>query len=131
MHCDADDANLLLWPVFLVNLDGLHGGEGRVCALQYLHKSAQAIHHDRSLTRPKTVFFPSRCGAAAYVTKNWLPLVPGRPRLAMLTTPRAWWRSAGRISSSKNPSGESNMLVPPLPLPVGSPPWIIKEAMLR
>lgn len=53
-------------------------------------------------TCANTVLRPSRCGAAANRMKNCEPLVPG-PLFAMLTMPRAWWRSAGRISSSKGP----------------------------
>lgn len=58
------------------------------------------------MTFPKTVFMPSRCGAGASVMKNWLPLELG-PLFAMLTMPRALWRRAGLISSSKRPLGVS------------------------
>lgn len=36
-----------------------------------------------SITRPKTTCFPSRCGVATVVRKNWQPFVLG-PELAML-----------------------------------------------
>ena len=39
-----------------------------------------------SRTRPKTVCFPSRWGAAAHVIKNWQPFVFG-PLLAMDKSP--------------------------------------------
>lgn len=60
--------------------------------------------------------------------KNWLPFVFG-PLLAMLTTPRAWCRRAGRISSSKSvPQMEVLVLGE---AEAGEPVWIMKEGMER
>ena len=105
-------------------------------------------------TRPKMVCLPSRNGVGARVMKNWepgglfwgrsqvgqataghhtalrpthqppaAPLVLG-PALAMLSTPApVWWRSPLISSSNLPPYTDS----PPRPVPVGSPPWIIKS----
>mmetsp|Transcript_3391 Transcript_3391/g.13816 ORF Transcript_3391/g.13816 Transcript_3391/m.13816 type:complete len:297 (+) Transcript_3391:332-1222(+) len=77
-------------------------------------------------SRPNTVCFPSRWRALLYVMKNWDPLVCG-PLLAMESTPRP---SCTRwVISSLNLSPQ--MHCPPDPVPVGSPPWIMKFLMLR
>jgi hypothetical protein len=79
-------------------------------------------------TLPSMVFFPSRCGAGAKQIKNWLPLLIG-PLLAMLTIPRALWRSDGRISSS---NGSCQMEVDVLVFPeAGEPVWNIKPGTSR
>ena len=76
-----------------------------------------------SVTLPKTVCLPSSQGAASVVTmKNWLPFVFG-PRLAMARAPRTTrWSFA---SSSNSYPG------PPVPVPSGQPPWIMKSGMTR
>ena len=63
---------------------------------------------------------PSRWAALLKVMKNWLPLVLG-PELAIESTPRPSCRSLFVHSSLK---GLPHMLSPPVPVPVGSPPWL-------
>src|SRR5207249_6019739 len=76
-----------------------------------------------SVTRPKTVCLPSSQGAASVVTmKNWLPFVFG-PALAMANAPRSTLWS---LNSSSNVYPG-----PPVPVPVGSPPWIMKSGITR
>ena len=59
--------------------------------------------------------------------KNCDPFVLG-PLLAMETTPRTVCFSSGWTSSLNLPP---QMLSPPLPVPVGSPPCSMKPLMLR
>tara|TARA_B110001452_G_scaffold163064_1_gene135836 strand:- start:2880 stop:3080 length:201 start_codon:yes stop_codon:yes gene_type:complete len=59
--------------------------------------------------------------------KNWEPFVLG-PLLAIDTMPRAVCMFSGWISSLNLPP---QMLSPPLPVPVGSPPCSMKPLMLR
>lgn len=59
--------------------------------------------------------------------KNWLPLVPG-PLLAMDNIPFPVCLRDGWNSSSNLPP---KMELPPRPVPVGSPPWIMKSGMIR
>lgn len=73
-------------------------------------------------TMPKTVCLKLRWLADLYRMKNCDPLLWG-PLLAMLTTPRPEWTSF-EFSSSLN--GLPHIDSPPLPVPVGSPPWIMK-----
>ena len=80
-----------------------------------------------SMTFPNTVFLPLRCGHLTYVKKNCEALVLG-PELAMDMTPRLVCLSVSRISSGNLPP---QMDAPPRPVPVGSPPWIMKPFMLR
>lgn len=68
---------------------------------------------------PKTECFWSKCLHSTRVMKNWLLLLLG-PQLAMLNIPVLWWVSLGLNSSANS---EPYMLSPPLPVPVGSPPW--------
>ena len=75
------------------------------------------------LTLPKMVCLLSKCGAGARVTKNWLPFELG-PLFAMESTPAPVCFRLEVISSENFPP---YMESPPLPLPVGSPPWIIKS----
>jgi hypothetical protein len=88
---------------------------------------------------PKMVYFPSRWACLEYVMKNCALLESG-PEFAMATMPRAlncegdqflplerWWLactlSVERISSE---NGAPQIDWPPLPVPVGSPVWIMK-----
>ena len=71
------------------------------------------------MTFPKTVCLLSSQEVALWVIKNWLPLVPG-PALAIERIP-----GQSCLSPSTNSSGNWYP-GPPLPVPVGSPPWIIK-----
>lgn len=64
-----------------------------------------------SMTRPKTVFLPSRWGASLNVMKNWLPFVCG-PLFAIDTIPRPLCLSAGILISSSKYSPHID--VPPL-----------------
>jgi hypothetical protein len=82
-----------------------------------------------SITLPKTVFFPSSDGCGANVRKNWLPFV-SLPLFAMLSTPLALCRSAGRISSSK---GAPKMDGEDLDLESvdGEPVWRMKVGIMR
>ena len=55
------------------------------------------------------------------------PFVPG-PELAIDRTPApVWWSSRWSSSSNLPPQTDS----PPRPVPVGSPPWIMKPGMMR
>ena len=72
-------------------------------------------------TLPNIVCFPSSQGVGASVTKNWEPLELG-PELAIQRTPAPVCFNALVNSSSNFPP---NMLSPPLPVPVGSPPCTI------
>ena len=76
-----------------------------------------------SVTWPKTVCLPSSQGAASVVTmKNWEPFVFG-PALAIASAPRTTLWSLN--SSSKVYPG------PPVPVPCGQPPWIMKSPITR
>jgi hypothetical protein len=77
-----------------------------------------------STTSPKMVCFPSSQGVAAWVMKNWDPLVLG-PALAMARNPGRSKRCGPETSSSNWYPG------PPRPFPSGSPPWIMKLGMTR
>jgi len=76
-----------------------------------------------AVTWPKTVCLPSSHGAASMVTmKNCEPLVLG-PALAIASAPRTtlcWLNSSSKVYPG-----------PPLPVPCGSPPWIMKSGMTR
>lgn len=72
-------------------------------------------------TLPKIVCFPSSHGVGARVIKNWDPFEFG-PEFAIHKIPAPVCFNAGVISSSNFPP---NILSPPRPVPVGSPPWII------
>src|SRR5438309_1699335 len=76
-----------------------------------------------SLTCPNTVCLPSSHGHACAVTrKNCEPLVLG-PAFAIASAPRTTlW---ALISSSKVYPG------PPVPVPSGQPPWIMKSLITR
>src|SRR5690242_962854 len=76
-----------------------------------------------SSTRPKAVCLPSSHGVASAVTmKNWLPFVFG-PAFAIASVPRTIGCSL--ISSSNVYPG------PPVPVPFGQPPWIMKLPITR
>jgi hypothetical protein len=76
-----------------------------------------------STTSPNTVCLPSSQGAALTVTtKNCEPLVLG-PALAIASAPRTTLWSLN--SSSKVYPG------PPVPVPSGQPPWIMKSGITR
>src|SRR5699024_2562496 len=81
-----------------------------------------------SATSPKMVCLPLSHGVSAVVMKNCEPLVPRPiclPALAMASRYlRSNW-SSGWISSSKVYPG------PPVPVPSGQPPWIMKFEMMR
>ena len=55
--------------------------------------------------------------------KNWEPLVSG-PALAMAMDPISYSPAAGSSSENWYPG-------PPLPVPCGSPPWIMKPGITR
>jgi hypothetical protein len=67
---------------------------------------------------------PTQLPAAA---PTWLPLV-SLPLFAILKMPAPVCRNSGCSSSSNLPP---YILSPPLPVPVGSPPWIMKSRMIR
>ena len=75
-------------------------------------------------TLPNTVCLPSRWGWGEWVMKNWLPFVFG-PAFAMEMTPVSCLSGFPFSSSSNWYPG------PPRPVPVGSPPWIMKLLMTR
>mmetsp|Transcript_119339 Transcript_119339/g.371755 ORF Transcript_119339/g.371755 Transcript_119339/m.371755 type:complete len:238 (+) Transcript_119339:59-772(+) len=80
-------------------------------------------------TRPKTECRLSKCWQDFSDTKNWLRFV-FFPLLAMLTTPGPWCiRRESNSSLKARPP--SKPLSPPLPVPVGSPPCIMKLRMRR
>lgn len=65
---------------------------GRFLLLTGTRSMASSVESAPSITFPKIVYFPSRCGCLAYVMKNWDLLLSG-PVLAIATTPRALnWR---------------------------------------
>jgi hypothetical protein len=82
-----------------------------------------------SMTRPKTVFFPSSVGCGANVTKNCEPFVSG-PLFAILTIPRALCFSDGRISSSNEPPHMDGDVFD-FGSSAGAPDWKMKEGMMR
>lgn len=71
--------------------------------------------------RSTHVCLSSSHGVATVVMKNWEPFVFG-PALAELSVYGLSCLPKGENSSSNSPP---QMLSPPLPVPVGSPPWII------
>ncbi len=77
-----------------------------------------------SFTLPNTACLPSSQGVAARVMKNWDPPVLG-PALAMDRTPSPECLSSGWNSSGIVYPG------PPVPVPRGSPPWIMNPSMTR
>lgn len=56
------------------------------------------------------------------VTKNCEPLVPGPP-LAILSV---YGRSCLSVAWNSSSNSPPQMLSPPMPVPVGSPVWIMK-----
>ena len=58
--------------------------------------------------------------------KNWLPAAPAgsSPRLAIATTPCVYFVPGFGLSTTVYPGS-------PVPLPVGSPPWIRKPGTIR
>lgn len=77
-------------PVFCVYGDPLHRVQGRICPVNDLseaHFSAHPLKRTYDFTFPKMVYFPSRWGCLAYVTKNW-DLLESGPALAIATIPR-------------------------------------------
>ena len=83
-----------------------------------------------SITRPMTGYWPFRLGCRAYVMKNCDPTLFGFPGVfARLTTPL---RSCLSCSADGSLSIISPVqLRPPLPVPVGSPPWRINPGIER
>src|SRR5579864_2208126 len=76
------------------------------------------------------VTMPNReyCGGSATpsaptMMKNWLPLVLG-PELAMASEPILYAPALGSSSANVYPG-------PPVPVPVGSPPWSTNPGMTR
>lgn len=59
------------------------------------------------------------------VMKNCEPLVPG-PALAML---RVYGRSCLSVAWNSSSNSPPQILSPPMPVPVGSPVWIMKPCM--
>ena len=74
------------------------------------------------ITFPNTVWRPSNQGVSLWVIKNWLPFVPG-PALAIDNIPAESCFKLSTISSLNEYPGD------PDPVPVGSPPWIIKSSI--
>lgn len=66
------------------------------------------------VTRPLTV--------GTTVMKNWEPLVPA-PAFAMLSV---YGRSCLSVVWNSSSNSPPQMLSPPMPVPVGSPVWIMK-----
>jgi len=80
-------------------------------------------------TLPKSVCLPSSDGARPNVMKNWLPFVfVPLPALAMPIMPRYLNFNRGWISSAY---GLPYMDSQPSPVPVLSPPWIMKSLITR
>ena len=79
---------------------------------------------DAASQRPKIVWRPLRWGVSDSVTKNCDPLVLG-PLLAIARSPPESNRSAGDSSSGKRYPGS------PVPVPVGSPIWIMNSGITR
>ncbi len=71
MYRDILDAHGFFRAMLLIDLDGLHRVQGRISTLKDLHRSSTHTNHhlpaneQTGPTFPKTVFLPSRCGAAA------------------------------------------------------------------
>ncbi len=74
------------------------------------------------MTFPKIACFPSSQGVGAKVMKNWLPPVFG-PEFAIESIPFALCFRSGWNSSRIVYPG------PPVPVPVGSPPWIMNPGI--
>ena len=64
------------------------------------------------------------CSVGARVMKNWLPFVPG-PELAIASRPgTSKFRFESNSSLNRYPGS-------PIPVPTGSPPWIMKSGITR
>lgn len=89
----------------------------------------QCIHKKCRLydSLPNRVYFKSRCGCAAYVKKNWHWFVFG-PELAIETIPRS---VCLRFSLNSSSNFRSQIELPPLPVPVGSPVWTMNPLIFR
>src|SRR5665213_1025111 len=77
-----------------------------------------------AVTSPHRVYWLSRWGASARQMKNWLLAELGLPVRAMEQAPR-------RCGSCENSAGRLGFFEPPLPVPVGSPPWAMKPPITR
>src|SRR6185312_12194420 len=77
-----------------------------------------------SVTSPQTVYWPSRKRASSKQMKNWLLAEFGLAVRAIEQAPR----TCGALENSAGRFGRSD---PPLPVPVGSPPWAMKPGITR
>ena len=146
MNTDIRQFDLLQRPVLFIYWRLLHYIECRINTINYPANGRKWVGGGKEFTYtcfPRIVYFPSRWLCLEYVTKNWLLFVSG-PELAIATTPRelnfkntsksvdrrditmALTFNVERTSSAK---GLPQMDWPPLPVPVGSPPCIIKPLM--
>ena len=96
-------------------LPGLRGGSplGRASTLSI-----------PSVTSPQTVYWPSRKRASSKQMKNWLLAELGSLVRAIEQAPRT-------CGSRLNSAFRSGFDEPPMPRPVGSPPWAMKPAITR
>ena len=82
-----------------------------------------------SVTWPKAAYWPSRYVLSVWTIKNWeLALFLSLER-AMETVPRTWEMGFSTPFSANSPTTVSSE--PPVPSPLGSPPWIMKPSMMR
>ncbi len=77
-----------------------------------------------SITSPQTVYCLSRKRASSKQMKNWLFALFGFCARAIEQTPRT-------CGSALNSCGRSGSLLPPMPVPVGSPPCAMKPGITR
>src|SRR4029079_3813361 len=75
-------------------------------------------------TSPHTVYWPSRKVASSKQMKNWLLAELGLDERALEHTPRT-------CGASENSAFRLGFLEPPMPVPVGSPPWAMKPGITR
>src|SRR5690606_19328 len=76
------------------------------------------------ITSPQTVYCRSRKRASSKQMKNWLLALSGTCVRAIEQVPRT-------CGASLNSALRSGLSEPPIPVPVGSPPWAIKSGITR
>src|SRR6185312_399873 len=77
------------------------------------------------VTWPQMVYWPFRCGAGSNMMKNWLFALFGLCERAIPQVPR--WN----LAESENSARMLSRSLPPVPVPVGSPPCAMKPSITR
>src|SRR5688500_3530786 len=103
------------WMVALTILPGLAGGSPA---------GSESTCSMPLSTSPQTVYWLSRKVASSRQMKNWLLALSGSDVRAIEQTPR----TCGSELNSAFKLGRSD---PPMPMPLGSPPWAMKPGITR